>query len=187
MDQGTRSRGLTDLSSGVFAFSTLGWGVSSAHRPQTGVSGDCLPLHSGVRETGALFGLRALCACACEHACMCVRGSLRPHVFIWSVLARVHTCACVYIHVYVLFCVHTHASVCVCVESRAKTPPLLQLVWTTWSFAGPSGHCGFEDPAPGVGRGWGCEDSLKGWDNGATQFESCPFLSGRLWLEQGRP
>lgn len=74
--------------------------------------------------------------CVCEHARMCVsvmsvcvRGLLCPRVFICACLClHMSTCACVYIHVCVLLCVRMHASMCVCAESRAKTPPLLQLV-----------------------------------------------------------
>lgn len=124
LDQGTRSRGLTDLSSGVFAFSTFGWGVSSVHRPQTGVSGDCLPLHSGVREIGPLFGLRALCA----RACVSTRACVRVHVCA-SVHVHVHACVSVHVCVHARFtastrlhlvCACTGPHVCLCIHSRVR-------------------------------------------------------------------
>ena len=102
----------------------------------------------------------------CVSVYVCVRAwfvvSACLHLCV-SELAHVHVCLCV--HSRVCFCVSVCMPVCVYVRSHMqKLPSSSACVWTTWSFAGHSGHCGFEDPAPGLGRGWGREDSLKGGD-----------------------
>ena len=134
--------------------------------------------------------------CVCERACMCVSVHVCVcvvHCVHMSSFVRVcactcpHVCLCVHSHVCALVRPHACLYVCTCGVTCKNSPFATTCVWTTWSLAGPSGHCGFEDPAPGVRRAWGREDCLKGWDDEATRFESCPFLSGRLWLEQGSP